>query len=66
MEYWYIFWCDGVNSGFVDYAEDFVTDNLEERAMFFDSEDECLEYIQKLKNKYPNCCELKAVYIELV
>lgn len=62
---WYIFWVDGVNSGFVDYSEDFVTDNLEERAMWFETKEDTEEYIEKIKEKNPNCCNLEAVeYID--
>lgn len=62
---WYIFWCDNVNSGFVDYTEEFVSDDLEERAMWFDTEKECNDYIEKIKKENPLCCELRAVeYID--
>ena len=64
-ENWYIFWADGVNSGFVDYSEDFVTDDIEERAMWFETEYEANEYIDKIRTENPNCCNLEAVeYID--
>lgn len=64
-ENWYIAWYDNVNGGFVDYAEDFVSDDLEDRAMWFETEAEAEEYIEKIKEKNPLCCELRAVeYID--
>ena len=64
-ENWYIFWADGVNSGFVDYREDFVTDDIEERAMWFETESEAEDYIKSIKERFPECCNLKAVeYID--
>lgn len=58
MRKYYIFWADGVKTGFVDYDDDFVTDDLEDRAMFFNSEKSAEEHIVQLQQKYPNCCSL--------
>lgn len=58
MKKYYIVWNDGDKSGFVDYEDDFVTDNLEERAVFFDSEQSANEHILQLQQRILNCCRL--------
>lgn len=58
MEKYYIVWNDGFKSGFVDYEDDFVRDDPEERAVFFNSEKAANEHILQLQQKYPNCCSL--------
>jgi type I site-specific restriction endonuclease len=58
---WYISWADDANTGFVDYAEDFVSDDIEERAMWFETEEDAQEYIEKMKEENPFCCYLNAV-----
>ena len=64
MNKFYINWYDGVHSGFVDYNGDFVTDNLEERADFFNSEEEVKKEIEKIKEKNPHCCPLEVGVLE--
>lgn len=61
---YYIGWSDGYCSGFVDYNEDFVSDNLYERGEFYDSEEEAEKAIQSLKERFPNCCYLFVGEIE--
>lgn len=52
MKYW-IMWQDGYRTGHVDYAGDFVTDEFEETAMFFDTKEQAERYIAELNNKFP-------------
>lgn len=57
---WYISWADGVNCGFVDSYEDFVSDDLDVRALWFESEEEAQCYIAKLRQDGVTC-DLQAV-----
>lgn len=52
----YISWSDGYRSGFVDYAGDFVSDDLAERANFFTSEKDAQEWLDDYTEKHPLHC----------
>lgn len=60
----YINWYDGVNSGFIDYNEDYVTDELFERAMFFETEEKANNYKNNLIKKYGEKTTLKVCSIK--
>lgn len=49
---YYISWFDGVNSGFIDYNEDYVTDELYERAKFFETKEDAVDFMNSLIEKY--------------
>lgn len=50
---YYIAWNDGVNSGFVDYCDDFVCDEIFDRARFFKTEKEAIEYKEDIQKRFP-------------
>lgn len=49
----YIAWNDGVNTGFVDECDDFVCDELFDRARFFETEKEAIEYKEDIQKRFP-------------
>lgn len=49
---YFIRWNDGVNAGFVDYNDDFVRDDMEQKAKYF-TKKEAEKYVKDYEEKYP-------------